>query len=499
MKGIPELEIGTYEGYMGIKVDLLLINPGNRLEQFANLNELATVAQPLGLAMIAGFIRQYGFSVAIIDAEANFWIPEQTIQEIEKYEPLLIGVSAFTTKMTAAGKIFKLIREKMPGVKTIIGGHHASAIPERTLREEAVDFVIQGEGYYPTLELLTALKKKQNDFNIKGIWYLENNKIVGNGHSEIITNLDELPFAAWDLLQMEKYKTHHWHAWDYNLRQTNFSLLYTSLGCPFNCDYCSVNVVYGKRGSRFRSAARVVKEIELLVDKYKIQHIELIDDTFTINPKRVEEICDQIISHNLGDKINIWCFARTDTVSEHLMSKMKRAGVNWVFMGFESGSEIVLKDVHKKQTVEQIKKATDIVHNAGIHIGGNYVFGLPNDTHETMRITLDLAKELNTEYANFFIHMPYPGTRFHELSKEKGYPLPEKWGQYGFFAPDALPMRNEALSAEDILRFRDNAFKEYFNSEKYQAMVKNKFGQNILDFLKNKVLSKEIKRTRYTK
>lgn len=479
------------------KIDLLLINPGNRLEQYAKLNELATIGQPLGISMIAAFVRQYNFSVAIIDAEAHFWTPEQTIEEIERYEPLLVGLTAFTTKMTAAGKTLRLVKERMPHVKTMIGGHHASAIPERTLKEEAADFVIVGEGYSPVAELLRRLKEKNNDFNIQGVWYLKNNEVVRGGRANGIADLDELPLPAWDLLPMEKYRAHHWQAWDYNLDTTGFALIYTSLGCPFSCDYCSVNVVYGKRGVRYRSPENVVREIELLVRKYQVKHIEIIDDTFTVNKKRVEKLCDEIIRHNLGDKINIWCFARTDTVEKNLMDKMKKAGINWVFMGFESGSDVVLQDVNKGQTIEQIKIATDIVHQAGIHIGGNYVFGLPEDTADTMCATLDLAKELNTESANFFLHMPYPGTRFYDMAIEKGYELPEKWGQYGFFAPDALPMRNENLTAEDILRFRDKAFKQYFNSDRYLSMISKTFGAGISSFLKSKVLNKDIIRTRY--
>jgi len=481
---------------MGEKVDLLLVNPGNRLEQFAKLSELATVAQPLGPAMVAAFARERGFSTAIIDAEANFWTPEQTVEAVLEYEPLLIGLSAFTTKMTAAGRVLRLIREHMPGVPTMLGGHHGSAIPRQTLREEAVDFVIRGEGFHPTVGLLTELKRGGRNFDIPGVWYLRDGEPVGNGRADGIANLDDLPFAAWDLLPMERYRAHHWQAWDYGLDTSRFALLYTSLGCPFNCDYCSVNVVYGKHKTRYRSPERVADEMEHLVEKYGVRHIEIIDDTFTLNPTRVHAICDAVIARGLGDALNMWCFARTDRVEPALMAKMKRAGINWVFMGFESGDDRVLADVNKRQTVEQIRRATDVVHDAGIHIGGNYVFGLPHDTRATMQATLDLAKELNTEYANFFVMMAYPGAKFYEIAQEKGYPLPEKWGQYGFFAPDSLPMRNDNLTAEEILAFRDNAFNEYFGGERYQNMVRDVFGPEALDFLRNKVLSKKIVRTR---
>ncbi len=474
-----------------MNIDLLLVNPGNRLEQFSILNELATVAQPLGIALIASYARQNGFSVAIIDAEAEFWTPEQTIHEIEKYNPLLIGLSAFTTKMTAAGEILKLIKERMPNVKTVLGGHHASAIPERTLREETVDFVVKGEGFIPTVELLKRIKAKSTDYKIQGVWYLKEGMVIAGGRSNGI-ELNELPSAAWDLLPMKKYRAHHWQTWGGNLDLSGFAVLYTSLGCPLDCDYCSVNVVYGRHMTRYRKVSNAVREMELLVSKYKVKTLELVDANFTLNPARAEKLRDEIIYRHLN--LNLWCFARTDRVNPYLMEKMKRAGINWVFMGFESGQDFVLKSIHKKQTVGLIKRATEIVRNAGINVGGNYVFGLPGDTQETMQQTLDLAKELNTEYANFFITMAYPGTRLFDRAEAEGLPLPDRWGQYGFFAPDALPLRTETLSSQEILRFRDNAFKEYFNSERYQNMIRDKFGQGTLDFLRTKILSKDIVR-----
>ncbi len=484
---------------MGIKVDLLLVNPGNRLEQFAKLSDLATVAQPLGIGLIAAYVRQSGFSVAIIDAEAEFWTPEQTILEIEKYDPILLGLSAFTTKMTAAGKTLKLVKDRMPSVKTMIGGHHASGIPEQTLKEEAVDFVIKGEGYIPTVDLLRKLKKKQDTSAITGVWYLDDKgEVINNGLAKWTNNLDELPFVAWDLLPMDKYKAHHWQTWDYDLDQSRFAVIHTSLGCPFSCDYCSVNVVYQKNMVRYRGVKNVVDEMELLVNDYNVQHIEIIDDTFTVNAERVESLCDEIIARGLGERLNMWCFSRTTTAQSRFMKKMKKAGINWVFMGFESGDDMVLQGVHKKQTVDYIKRAVDIVSDAGIYIGGNYVFGLPEDTKSSMEQTLDLAKELNTEYANFFVMMAYPGTEFHKMAKAKNIPMPSKWRQYGFFAPDALPLGNKKLTADEILQFRDNAFNEYFGGKSYQNMIEKKFGSETLSFINNKILSKNIVRTRPT-
>ncbi|TLN13764.1 radical SAM protein [bacterium] len=389
----------------------------------------------------------------------------------------------------------ELVKKEMPGVFTLLGGHHASAIPEHTLKTEPVDFVLQGEGYQPIVELLRAVKKGSREFNITGIWYKDaKGNCVNNGSFLGSHKLDELPMVAWDMLPMEKYRAHHWQAWDYDLDTSRFAMIYTSLGCAFACDFCSVNVVYGNRQVRFRSVEHVVAELKMLVEQYQIRHVEVVDDTFTINAKRVEALCDCIIAAGLGDRLNMWCFGRTDTVEPGLMRKMKAAGFNWVFMGFESGNDQILQSINKKQNTDKIKRANDIVRGAGIRVGGNYIFCHQEDTPETMQDTLELAKLLNVEYANFFLTMPYPGTNLYRIAQEKGYPLPEKWGQYGFFAPDAMPLRNKHLTSWDIIQFRDKAFNEYYQSASYQEMVREVFGEKILAFLKEKVLSKEMVR-----
>ncbi len=480
-------------------VDLLLVNPGNRVEQFANLAPLATVAQPLGIAMLAAYVREQGISVAIFDAEAYGLTPVEAADQIEALynPPLLVGLSAFTTKMTSAGHIMQELKRRWPETKMMCGGHHPSAIPERTLREEATDYVIKGEGFYPVTELMQRLKKGEHCYDIMGVWlWRPDGTVHPGGQAPGPQKLDELQFPAYDLLPMKQYKAHHWQAWGRGtIDTTGFSLIHTSLGCPYNCSYCSVNVVYERHTVRYRSPVKVADEIEHLINVYGVQHFEFIDDTFTTNRKHVEAICDEIISRGLGDKVNAWAFSRVDRADPRFLAKMKAAGINWVFMGLESGNDTVLLGVDKGQSVADIREAVDKVHAAGIHIGGNYVFGLPEDTHESMDQTFALARDLNTEYANFFIMMSYPGSFMHDALPPADA-LPKKWSQYGFFAPDALPLRNATVSAADILERRDRAFKEYFGGERYQGMVEQKFGSETLEFLRSQVLSKQLVRRR---
>jgi len=446
-------------------LDILLVNPGNRLSQFGGVSEYATVAQPLGITMLAAYIQKHDFSVEILDAEVLDLSPEETVDEIIRRNPKFAGVTAFTTKMTAANRILHLLKEKAPQIKTIIGGHHSSAIPDGTHKESKADFTVKGEGYKPIMDILNG---KTDPIQV----------------AEPMKDMHDLVLPAWDLLPMDKYRAHHWQAWDVG-QQNSYALVYTSLGCPFQCKFCSVSVVYGKRMYRRKTPEQVIKEFDLLYNKYHIKHIEIIDDTFTLNKQHVEKICDLLIERKYD--FNMWAFSRTDTSDPRLLEKMKKAGINWVFMGVEAGNERILHSVTKRQNLDQIRKAVDMAHEAGMNVGTNYIFGLDDDDFKTMQQTVDLAVELNTEWSNFFLAMPYPGTDMYCKANPKD--LPEKWEQYGFFAPNAKPLPTKYVSSEDVLRVRDKAFQTFFSNPRYQDMIEKKFGKKkyIQDMLNKKI------------
>jgi len=189
--------------------------------------------------------------------------------------------------------------------------------------------------------------------------------------------------------------------------------------------------------------------------------------------------------------LNIWAYARVDTINEKMLKKMKQAGINWLAFGCESASKKVREGVSKKFEQNTIKKAVEITQVAGIHIIGNFIFGLPDDDFETMQETLEMAKEFNFEYVNFYTAMAYPGSQLYEDALQKGIKLPEKWHGYAQYSEDTLPLPTKYLSASDVLRFRDKAFVEYFRNPKYIEMIRGKFGdtvvQHIDEMLKHKI------------
>jgi radical SAM superfamily enzyme YgiQ (UPF0313 family) len=195
---------------------------------------------------------------------------------------------------------------------------------------------------------------------------------------------------------------------------------------------------------------------------------------FVLNPKHVLGICDLIIER--GYDLNIWAYARVDTVRDEMLDKLKRAGFNWLAFGIEAASDRVRDDVQKGVGQEDIYKTIKKVREAGINVIGNYIFGLPEDDLETMQETLDLALDLNCEFANFYSTMAYPGSQLYNMALKEGWQLPESWSGYSQHSVDTLPLPTKYLPASEVLRFRDNAFQIYFSSPKYLEMITQKFG-----------------------
>ncbi len=476
------------------KVDLLLIKPGKQELLYGDLSSsLHAVEPPLWAGLLAGYIRKHGFSVQIIDSEAENLSPEETAAKVAELNPLLAGVvvsgtnpSASTMNMAGATEILIAIRRKALNVKMIIAGLHPSALPEKTLAETDVDFLCQGEGFYTFHSLLNEIKSgnKKHDLNIEGLWYKINERIVSNPRAPLVKNLDEeLPFVAWDLLPMDKYRAHNWHCFNDVGKRQPYAVIYTSLGCPFKCYFCCINTLFGAPGIRHRSPKSVVEEIDLLVKNYRMKNIKIIDELFVSRESHVIEICDLIIER--GYDLNMWAYARIDTVNEKLVRKMKRAGINWLAFGIESGAARVREGVAKKFNQDKIKKAVEMARAAGIYVLGNFIFGLPDDDFETMGETLKMAMEFNFEYANFYVAMAYPGSKLYEDAVARGLKLPDTWQGYSQFSEDCLPLPTKYLTAAEVLSFRDEAFIKYHLNTRYLEMMENTFGKETADHIRD--------------
>ncbi len=494
------------------KLDALLITPPSRLEVYQGLsNDYAAVEPPVWSMLIANYLLSRGYNIKILDAESENLDHDQTAKKISEFNPKLAVFmiygqqpSASTQCMPGGNKTCKKLNElSSNSIKSVIIGTHASALPKKTLEEEPYTFVCQGEGPITVLNLIDYLKGKlKNIRDVPGLWYLDKDKnISSNKPAKMFEKLDEdLPGQAWNLLDMKKYKAHNWHTFGRLESRNLYASLQTSLGCPFKCTFCCINAPFEKNTIRFWTPKHIIKQINFLIEKHNIFNIKIPDEMFVLNPKQVSSICDEIIKTGYGNKLNFWAYARIDTLEDNeMLKKMYKAGIKWLALGIESSSKHVRDGVVKgrfnNHNIEGIVKK---VRDMGFYVGANYIFGLPDDTLDSMKETLDLSLRINSEWANFYSAMAYPGSQLHEIARKNSWKLPEDsdgpgWIGYSQHSYECLPLRTENIKASQILDFRDKAFSTYFKNPDYLSMIKTTFDEQTVEHIK-KMTSFSLKR-----
>ncbi len=476
------------------KLDLVLINPNSRARVYQSLGAgLAAVENPVWAGLMATFCRNRGLAVEVIDAEAEGLFPGQVAERVEHLSPVLAAVvvyghqpSASTQVMTAAGELCTAVKQNTPWQPLLLLGGHVAALPEQTVREEEADFVAGGESLHTLVELVAALRTPAPDLaKVSGLWYRQGDHIRHTADRPLVADLDSaLPGQAWDLLPMTRYRAHNWHCLGGRPRQP-YAALYTTLGCPYHCSFCCIQAPFksGERAAgikgnvnsyRFWSPEQVVAQVDHLVGRYGIRNIKIADEMFVLNRSHVLGICDRLIER--GYDLNIWAYARVDTIKDGMLDKLKAAGFHWLALGIEAGSDRVRADVDKAFAQDEVYRVLRRVRDAGINVIGNYIFGLPEDDAASMRATLDLAVDLNCEFANFYAAMAYPGSPLYARAVRQGVPLPVKWTGYSQHSRDCLPLPTRHLTAREVLQFRDDAFITYFTNPQYLEMIGRRFG-----------------------
>ncbi|MEK7451427.1 MAG: radical SAM protein [Patescibacteria group bacterium] len=493
------------------KLDVLFVVPGAHKKVFQRLaGDFSAVEPPILAGLFANHLRTIkGCDVAIIDmpalGEATCGAVAELVSAHNPYLAVMMVYghqpSASTQTMPAARSVCQAIKERRPDIKILIIGTHPAALPQRTLIEEPVDFVCDGEGLATICEALRVLKSGNYNFsNVSNLWYCQNGTPArSNVSASLIGNLDAefIHGVAWDLLPMNSYRAHNWHCFDDIERRSPYAAIYTSFGCPYACSFCCINAPFGKPSYRMFSPDWVIKEIDILVNKYGVRNIKIIDEMFVLNRNHVLGICDRIIER--GYDLNIWAYARVDTVKDEYLEKLQKAGFRWLALGIESGSKHVRDGVEKGRFgTAEILRVVRKIQEAGIRVIGNYIFGLPDDNLLSMQETLDLAIEANCEFANFYCAMAYPGSKLHAVAKRNGWPLPGDpggpgWIGYSQHSYECLPLPTKNLSATQVLQFRDNAFRVYFSHQKYLKMIGEKFGTKIVNHI-NKMNSVVLRR-----
>lgn len=485
--------------------DLFIVCPGNNKIIYQELStEYSAIEPPIWGALLAKYAKINGLSVALLDQEAEGLDASEVARRAIDAKPRLVAVvvygqqpSASTQNMTMARDICVNLKEGAPGLKIIMIGGHPSALPERTLEENPIDFVAYGEGLHTTAALLqlSDLNDSSRYVKVPGLWYRQDGKPVLSREDEVIPQEKlpvELPGMAWEMLPMGQYRAHNWHCFTHINDRKPYASIYTSLGCPFKCTFCCINAPFGKPSIRYWDPKFVITELETLATQYNVKNIKIADEMFVLNERHVLDLCDLIIER--GFKFNFWAYARVDTVKDKFLEKLQKAGFNWLCLGIESGSKHVRDGVQKGRfSQDDIYAIVKKIKDAGIYVLGNYMFGLPDDNYQSMRDTLNMSIELNCEMANFYSGMAYPGSQLYHMAIQKGWKLPEQWHDFSQHSFEQLPLPTEYLSAGEVLGFRDWSWQVYFTNPRYLNLVKEKFGTQAVEHIK-KMTSFKLKR-----
>ncbi len=408
---------------------------------------------PLGLAYLGAVALQAGHEISIIDCQAEKLSAEAFRSRIAKMHSDIVGFTATTLLYKSAMKLVTTTKEVQPDAVTVLGGSHGSFWDQNALQEYPnLDIVVRREGENTFIELAEKLQTKTALSGVLGITYRDiDGKIIRNPDRPYIENLDALPFPAHHLLPLENLKHNG---------KIIFPLV-SSRGCVYWCDFCSTVRMFG-RGYRMRSAKNVVDEMQLVHDKYGVDQVTFYDDAFSVDRNRVVEICRELRDRNL--KLKWDCGTRVDMVDRELLETMHDAGCFAVWLGVESGSELILGAMNKKIKIEQTKQAYKTAHQVGLMTIANVVLGFPGETEETALQTINLVKELNPDDVGFYIATPYPGTPMYDEVVKNGWLRVTDFDKYDTAGPT---FETPTLTMQKASELRAKAYQDFYLRPRY--------------------------------
>jgi len=410
---------------------------------------------PLGLLYLQGALEKEKHQTIVQDYNRYDWekVKDKIIDSIKQLNPDVVGLNCVTMNRTAGFKIAKIVKKINPKIKIILGGIHASSLYKQILENFPIDAIVIGESDHTIGPLINAFEKNESLKNVKGIAYKNTkNEIIVTKPNIPIHDLDSIPFPRHEVFRkvIEKTKT---------------AVMITSRGCPFGCTFCSTSRYWGRMW-RPRNYKNVVDEIESLVQTFpELEMIQFYDDTFTLNNKRVIDICNEIMKRKI--KINWICAGRVDVITREMLVKMKQAGCVDISYGVESGSEKILKAIDKNITKEQVKKVIDMTNSVGLPYEVYLMVGPPGENWETVKETVKFLKTLKNVNVNSVAKLQlYPNTATYDLAKKQSLVDDSYW-----LTENLVPFYTYENSEDELTKMA------------YYIVAKNQLNQGIIKFI----------------
>jgi anaerobic magnesium-protoporphyrin IX monomethyl ester cyclase len=409
---------------------VLLINPAMNLQKLGRFASLLEPMPCIGLAYIAAALEQHGCFVRAIDMFAECLDIESVVQKVERFKPDLVGMTVLTPSAPICAAIGERIRQRCPDVRIVWGGVHADVFAADIVREGEADFAVHQDGEITVCELVDALAANETDFSaIDGLTWMGDGSPITNQARPINRDLDDLPYPAWHLFPIHRYGL---------LPFADFAkpvlTMSGSRGCPYRCDYCSL-IHTGGKVYRRRDPIKIVDEYEYLVDRYGVKQIGFVDPIFPLVVKDIQPFCDEMIRRGLPDRCQWLSETRADRLTSETCELMYRGGCRRVLMGIESGVDMLLGNVNKNITTDKVRVGVANAQASGIQTVGLFMIGMPGETPEMTKETVEFAVDLDLDFAKFAITVPFPGSKLFEDRWQKDL-FRDDWENYTTFNPD---------------------------------------------------------------
>ncbi|MBF0327729.1 MAG: cobalamin-dependent protein [Nitrospirae bacterium] len=428
---------------------ILLINPsGGYPHEFP----------PLGILSIASVLKNEGHAVGFFDEGAFHRDNMALFDYVREFSPDVFGISLYTSNIVETFKTVSILRSIIPKSTIVVGGPHATVLPERTMFEcRDIDFLICGEGELTAKELIESLQGKLDVHQVKGLYFREKEAIVKTGQREFIADLDTIPNPDHDFVARFSYS--------YGVLRAGkkVATIMSSRGCPFDCSFCAAKAVW-RRSFRRRSPENVAAEIELLINNYGYDEIYFMDDLFAVDRNWLDKLYVDMKKRSI---LVPWkCLGRVDLLSFADYQKMADNGCYLIQFGVESGDDDILKDINKKINTDQVRKAFAEAKKARLNTYGFFIVGHNMDTYETILKTIYLARYLNPDFVSFFASVPFPGTKLHDALPEH---VKYNWNliRYTSYWQDKMPVQLCQVDSQDLRKFELQAHTAVYVTASY--------------------------------
>lgn len=451
----------------GMKMKVLLLNPPffpkfSRAQRSPAVIKSGTLYYPIWLAYATGVLEKEGHCVKLIDAPAEKLSLDAALALARDFKPQLAVLDTSTPSVYSDINVAKEIKRVAPDCFITLVGTHVSALPEETLKlDTCIDAIAIGEYDFTLKELAATLQSGGDLKGVQGLCFRNNGDVMRNASRAYMKNLDDLPFVSSVYQKHLKIENYF-----YSITKHPQITIMTSRGCPYQCSFCVYPQTIHGHTHRRRSVANVIEEFKFIRKEFpQVKEIFIEDDTFTLDKKYCVEFSERMISEGIAIP---WTANSRVDIKEETLRRLKDANCRLLCIGIESGDQAILDNIKKGIKLEQIKEFVKNAKRVGILVHACFIVGNPGETKGTLQKTLDFAKELKPDTAQFFPLMVYPGTEAYTWAKENGYLETQDYSKW--ITAEGLHncvISTPALSSNDLVQFCDNARQSFYLRPRY--------------------------------